>query len=221
MAINLSIQMMTSVFAVQSTSKCAKWFTQPLLILTPPPFHWTAIPLRSWQSRNFSKFIPNRRKSVDATRFGDLTLPVRFHFASTTLPIRSCYDPTTCTTLKIWLRLVYADVDVAATLLRPWQWSYMHAFFALLYPFILNLEFRYASATTLALLLRFYRASTALLPFLLRFVSFWPKFWIVAESPSSGMGVKVHVSVQQKIQVDMYTHRRLRLWWALYGFLQA
>ena len=36
---------------------------------------------------------------------------------------------------------------------------------------------------------RFYYASTALLPFLLRFVSFWPKFRIVAESPSSGMGV--------------------------------
>ena len=34
---------------------------------------------------------------------------------------------------------------------------------------------------------RFYYASTALLPFLLRFVSFWPTFRIVAESPSSGM----------------------------------
>ena len=32
-------------------------------------------------------------------------------------------------------------------------------------------------------------ASTALLPFLLRFVSFSPKFLIVVESPSSGMGV--------------------------------
>ena len=27
----------------------------------PPPFHWTAIPLRSWRSRIFSKIIPNRR----------------------------------------------------------------------------------------------------------------------------------------------------------------
>ena len=35
---------------------------------------------------------------------------------------------------------------------------------------------------------RFDCTSTALLPFLLRFVSFWPKFQIVAESPASGMG---------------------------------
>ena len=35
--------------------------------------------------------------------------------------------------MKTWLRLVYADGDVAATLLRPWRWSY--ASVALLYPF--------------------------------------------------------------------------------------
>ena len=35
--------------------------------------------------------------------------------------------------MKIWLCLVYADGDVAATLLRPWRWSY--AFVALLYHF--------------------------------------------------------------------------------------
>ena len=40
--------------------------------------------------------------------------------------------------MKIWLRLVYADGDVAATLLRPWRWSY--AFDALLYPFIIESE---------------------------------------------------------------------------------
>ena len=58
-------------------------------------------------------------------------------------------------------------------------------------------RFRYASTTTYrrfycastALLLRFYCASTTLLPFLLRFASFWPKFRIVAEAPSSGIGV--------------------------------
>ena len=38
--------------------------------------------------------------------------------------------------MKIWLRLVYADGDVAATSLRPWRWSY--AFFALLYPFYIE-----------------------------------------------------------------------------------
>ena len=88
---------------------------QEVIVSNPPPppppprFHWTAIPLRSWRSRIFSKIIPNRRGSVDSH-----TLPVRFQYASTTLPFRCCYDPTT--TMKIWLRLVYADGDVAATL---------------------------------------------------------------------------------------------------------
>ena len=41
-------------------------------------------------------------------------------------------------TMKIWLRLVYADGDVAATLLRPWRWSY--AFAGLLYPFYMESE---------------------------------------------------------------------------------
>ena len=40
--------------------------------------------------------------------------------------------------MKIWLRLVYAKGDVAATLLRPWRWSY--AFVALLYPFYIESE---------------------------------------------------------------------------------
>ena len=41
-------------------------------------------------------------------------------------------------------------------------------------------------------------ASTALLPFLLRFVSFGPKFRIVAESPSSGMGVLRYLKVSSQ-----------------------
>ena len=79
--------------------------------------------------------------------------------ASTTLPLRCCYDPTM--TMKIWLRLVYADGDVAATLLRPRRWSY--AFVARLYHFYIESEIR----------IRFFYdigASTALLLFLLRFV---------------------------------------------------
>ena len=40
--------------------------------------------------------------------------------------------------MKDCLRLVYATGDVAATLLRPWQWSY--AFLALLYPFYIKSE---------------------------------------------------------------------------------
>ena len=96
------------------------------------PFPWTGIPLRSWRSLIFSKIIPNRRGRSTATRFGDW----RFHYASTTLPSRCCYNPTT--TMKIRLHLVYADSDAAATLLRTWRWSY--AFVALLYPFFIKSE---------------------------------------------------------------------------------
>ena len=146
---------------------------------TPPP-HSTGLRARYANGDlGFSlKLFQIAAEAKTATRSGDLTLPVRFHYASTTPLLRCCYDPTT--TMKIWLRLVYADGDVAATLLRPWRWSY--AFVALLYPFYIESEipihFDYDQG-----------ASTALLPFPLRFVSFWPKFWIVAESPSSGMGV--------------------------------
>ena len=118
------------------------------------PFHWTAIPLRSWRSKIFTKIILNRRGSVDSHMIWGLD-------ASNTLLLRCYYDPTT--TMKIWLRLVYADGDVSATLLRPWRWSY--AFVALLYPFYIESETP----------IRFYcdlGASTTLLPFLLRFVSF-------------------------------------------------
>ena len=60
----------------------------------------------------------------------------RFHNASTTLPLRFCYDHTT--TMKIRLGLVHADGDAASTLLRPRRWSY--AFVALLYPFYIKCE---------------------------------------------------------------------------------
>ena len=112
-----------------------------------PQFHWTAFRLRSWRSRIFSKFFPNRRGSVDRQTLWGLD-------ATSTLPLRCCYDPTT--TMKIWLRLVYADGDVAATLLRPWRWSY--AFVAFLYPFYIDSEFPirfyYDLCASIALLLR-------------------------------------------------------------------
>ena len=120
----------------------------------PPPFHWTAIPLRSWRSRIVSNIIPNRRGSVDSHTIWGLD-------ASTTLLLRFRY--AAATTMKIWLRLVYADGDVAATLLRPWRWSY--ASVALSYPFYIESE----------ILIRFnydQGASTALLPFRQRFMSF-------------------------------------------------
>ena len=78
-------------------------------------FHWTAIPLCSWRSQIFSKIFPNRRGSVDNHTIWGLD-------ASSTLLLRICYDPTT--TMKIRLRLVYADGDAATTLLRPRRWSF-------------------------------------------------------------------------------------------------
>ena len=43
--------------------------------------------------------------------------------------------------MKIRLRLVYADDDVAATLLQPRRWSY--AFVAFLYPFYIKYEVQF------------------------------------------------------------------------------
>ena len=63
-------------------------------------------------------------------------------------------------TMKIWLRLVYADGDIAATLLRPWRWSYVSV--VLLYSFYILSEipirFYYNLGASTALLLRFYCA---------------------------------------------------------------
>ena len=61
--------------------------------------------------------------------------------------------------MKIWLRLVYADGDVAATLLRHWRWSY--DFVALLYPIYIESEipirfyYMYDQGASTALLLRY------------------------------------------------------------------
>ena len=106
------------------------------------------------------------------------TLPLRFYYASVMLLLRFHYD----------------NVDLATLSLRWWRWScdlattlamelgFRCAFVSFLYRI-------WNSDTLLLRPKRFYCASTALLPFLLRFVSFCPKFRIVAESPSSGLGV--------------------------------
>ena len=148
-------------------------------MLTPPPFHWTAIPLRSWRSRFFSK--TDRRESVDSHTILGLaassTLPLRFYYASVTLllHVRSHYDNEDLATLSLrWWR---CSCDFATALVM--ELRFRCAFVSFLY--------RIWNFDTLLLRRRcFYRASTALLPFLLRFVSFWPKFRIVAESPFSG-----------------------------------
>ena len=64
---------------------------------------------------NYSKSPRKRRQPHDLDAW-------RFQYASSTLPFRFCYDPTT--TMKIRLRLVYADGDAAATLLQTSRWSY-------------------------------------------------------------------------------------------------
>ena len=146
------------------------------------PFHWTAIPLRSWRSNIFSKIIPNRRGSVDSHTIWGLdvssTLPLRLHYASATLLLWSKYDNEDLTTLsQRWWR---CSCDLDTTLAM--ELRFRCAFVSFLYRI-------WNSDTLLVRPWRFYCASTALLPFLLRFVSFWPKFRIVAEAPSSGMGV--------------------------------
>ena len=93
--------------------------------------------------------------------------------------------------MKIWLRLVYGGGDVAATLLRPWRWSY--AFVALLYPFYIEsgiqVRFYYDLGASTALLLRFYCA-LAVSPTILVILT---KNRIVADSrPSLARVVRHH-----------------------------
>ena len=75
--------------------------------------------------------------------------------------------------MKIWLRLVYAKGDVAATWLRPWRWSY--AFVALLYLFPkeseIPIRFLYDLGASTALLLRSFRFCYDLCHFDQRFES--------------------------------------------------
>ena len=146
------------------------------------PFHWTAIQLRSWRSRIFSKIIPNRRGRVGSHAIWGLgassTLPLRFYYASATLLLRSHCDNEDLTTLSLrWWR---CSCDLATTLATKQR--FRCAFVSLLYR-------KWNSDTLLLRPVRFSCASTALLPCLLRLVYFWQKFRIIAESPSSGMGV--------------------------------
>ena len=135
------------------------WTTCYILILfckrmhaPPPPSHSTGRRFcYAHGDLGFSLKPRKRRLPHDLE-----TWRLRYAYNTCTLPLCSCYDPTT--TMKIWLRLVYADGDVVATLLRPWRWSY--AFVALLYPFYIESDIP----------IRFYYdigASTALLPLLL------------------------------------------------------
>ena len=105
----------------------------------------------------FLKLIPNRRRSVDlVSNVGTPRFQLRVGYAPVTIlsragydyaallsrfcgasfPWRFYYDPTK--TMKIRLRLVYADGDAVATMLRPRRWSY--AFVAILIPFLYKID---------------------------------------------------------------------------------
>ena len=120
-----------------------------------PTFHWLPIPLRSWRSWRFFKLF---QITAEARSWCQNLVHARFQYASTTLllqscladydyaallspfcsargfPRRFCYDPTR--TMKIGLRLVYADGDAVGPLSRPRRWSY--AFVTILIPFYIK-----------------------------------------------------------------------------------
>ena len=97
--------------------------------------------------------------------------PVCFYYAFVTLLLRSHFDNEDLATLSLrWWR---CSCDLATTLAM--ELRFRCAFVSCLY--------RNWNSDTLLL------RPFALLPLLLRFVSFWPKFRIVAESPPRGMGI--------------------------------
>ena len=130
-----------------------------------------------------SKIIPNRRGSVDShTIWGLDASSTLFYYASVTLLLRSHYDNEDLATLSLrWWR---CSCDLTSTLAMELRYRYSNTWH------FISFQYKIWNSDTLLLRpRRFYCASTALLPFLVRFMSFWPKFRIVAESPSSGMGV--------------------------------
>ena len=105
-------------FHFNSNSNRTSDQTPRIKCLAKPPSHWTAIPLRSWRSRIFSKIIPNHRGSVDSHTILGLdassTLPLRFYYASVTLLLRFHYDDEDLATLS--LRWWWCSCDLATTL---------------------------------------------------------------------------------------------------------
>ena len=84
--------------------------------LTPPPPHTTGRRFRyAHGDLGFSlKFFQIAAEALIATRFGDLTLPLRIYYASVTLLLRSYYDNEDLATLSLrWWR---CSCDLATTL---------------------------------------------------------------------------------------------------------
>ena len=153
--------------------------TLELLSLTP--LHWTAIPLRSWRSRIFSKIIPNGRGSVDSHTIWGLnassTLPLRFYYASVTLLLRSHYDNEDMAALSLrWWGCTYS-CDLATTLAMELRFRCAFIYF-----------FTYRIWNSDTLLLRPRRFYCAFAVSATIRVILKKKNRIVAESPSSGMG---------------------------------
>ena len=64
-------------------------------------FHWSAIPLRSWQSWSFFKLFQIAAEAWTRSQIGTSTLSVRFHYASARLLLRSHYDNEDPATLSL------------------------------------------------------------------------------------------------------------------------
>ena len=123
-----------------------------------PPFHWTAIPLRSWRSRIFSRIIPNRRGSVDShTSWGldaSRTLSLRFYYASATLLLRSHYDNEDLATLSLRWRRCSCDLDTTLEM----ELRFRCAFNSFYTESEIPIRFYSDQGASTALLLRFYCA---------------------------------------------------------------
>ena len=85
---------------------------------------------------NSKRHIGRREAEVNMIKFTGAGCAVFALLRCLIFSRRFSYDPTT--TLKIRLRLIYADGDAAATLQRPWRLGF--AFDVLLYPFYMYIK---------------------------------------------------------------------------------
>ena len=139
-------------------------------ILLPSDYASVALPVHG----DVVTYILNRSKQTPWG--GD-------HEHSYTLLIRHrrFYYPSTALVVSVTVRVFLTQISNCSGIAVQWNGGFRWR----------SWRFRYATTTTHALLRRqrrFYYPSTALLLFLLRYVFFLPKFRIVAELPSSGMG---------------------------------
>ena len=108
------LKMGVPLFKLASCMYC--WtFCQYLYCLNPPPPHSTGRRSRyAHGDLGFSlKLFQIAAEAYTATRFWNLTLPVRFHYASTTLPLRCYYNEDLAMLSLLWWR---CSCDLSTTL---------------------------------------------------------------------------------------------------------